>query len=150
MNSGNKEYIRVANEETDKISRKLLSWLNKWEDKPVKQIDYEYLIDDTQGMAMSTIQGAYKTAQYIFGGYKAEYQFKIIYRLQPSTTGQRLSADETLNEFANWIERTKPPILGDNINRVKFITNARSSMFGRYSDGTEDHQILMTMNYEVI
>lgn len=144
-----KTYITVDGSEADRVSRKLLVWLNSWQEKPVSQIDYEYLVDDAEGMALSTIQGAYKSRQYILGGYEAQYQFKIIYRIQANSTGQRLSADETLNRLADWIMSEEMPSLGDGISKVRFETNARSSLFARYEDGSEDHQILMTLIYEV-
>ena len=129
------------------MSRLLLIWLNRWPDKPVRRIEYEYL-DDEESMALSLVQGAYKSGEYILGGYEATYQFKVVYRLSASTIDRRLSADEKLNALSDWITSSAPPVLGDNITRVKFTVNARSALFGRYDDGTEDHQILMTMTYE--
>ncbi len=143
----NKPINYVSNKETEQISRKVLSWLNKFPEKPVK-IDYEYLRDDGISMALSTIQGAYKTAQYITGGYKAQYQFKVAYRLQPSKNNDRLSADEILNALANWAADNPPDLGGPRYIRVE--CDARASLFARYEDGSEDHQILMTMIYEVI
>lgn len=137
----------VSNKETEQISRKVLTWLNKFPDKPVG-IDYEYLKADGISMALSTIQGAYKTAQYIVGGYKAQYQFKVIYRLQPSSNNDRLSADELLNKLADWAAENAPDLGGPHFVRVQ--CDARSSLFAAYDDGSEDHQILETLIYEVI
>lgn len=83
----------------------MLVWANTFPDKPVTVIKYEFLdIDDAAGddaaMALSTIQGTYITQQYIIGGYQAEYQFKIIYRIKPgSSNDKRLQADEMLNHL---------------------------------------------------
>ena len=55
----NKNLNMVAATETDSISRALFRWLNTWPDKPVV-INYESLPADGEGMALSTIQGAYK------------------------------------------------------------------------------------------
>lgn len=141
----------VTNSETDQVSRGLLVWLNEYADRPTI-INYEYLEDDSVGMAMSSIQSAYKTRQYIDGTYEAEYQFKIIYRLYPSTSNnKRLEADELLNALADWAVSRKPhPQIGTNKVVTKMACNTRSSLFARYEDGAEDHQILMTMTYEVI
>lgn len=138
---------QIEGKEADRVSRLLLIWLNRWPDKPVRRIEYEYL-DDEESMALSLVQGAYKSGEYILGGYEATYQFKVVYRLSASTIDRRLSADEKLNALSDWITSSAPPVLGDNITRVKFTVNARSALFGRYDDGTEDHQILMTMTYE--
>lgn len=138
---------QIEGKEADRVSRLLLIWLNRWPDKPVRRIEYEYL-DDEESMALSLVQGAYKSGEYILGGYEATYQFKVVYRLSASTIDRRLSADEKLNALSDWITSSVPPVLGGNITRVKFTVNARSALFGRYDDGTEDHQILMTMTYE--
>lgn len=138
---------QIEGKEADRVSRLLLIWLNRWPDKPVRRIEYEYL-DDEESMALSLVQGAYKSGEYILGGYEATYQFKVVYRLSANTIDRRLSADEKLNALSDWITSSAPPVLGDNITRVKFTVNARSALFGRYDDGTEDHQILMTMTYE--
>lgn len=112
-------------------------------------IDFEYLGDDKPCMALSTIQGAYKTVQYITGGYLAQYQFKIIYRAQPQDNNDRLKMDEVLNGLADWASsREDKPDIGGGL-RVKSIScNTQSVYLGRYEGGDEDHQILMTMKYE--
>lgn len=142
--------MRVPGAEEDKVTRALLSWLNEYPDKP-ETINFEYLEDDAPSMAMSLIQGVYKTRRYILGGYEAECQFKLIYRLQPSNNNQRLAADETLNAIADWAT-TRPdgPEIGYGRKFRRMVSNTRAALFGRYENGDEDHQILMTMTYEVI
>lgn len=134
------------------ISRTLLSWLNQYPEKPVPVINYEYLPDDVPAMAMSTIQGATVVSRYIVGGYKAQYQFKLIYRLQPgNSNNNRLKADEILDAMGVWAAtREDKPVLGDGIRFLKIEVNTNSSLFARYENGDEDHQILLTMTYEVI
>lgn len=151
MNSTNKNVYLVTAMEQDKISRILLYWLNEYPDLPAS-INYEFLSSGEPSMALSTIQGATKTKRYITGGYEAQYQFKVIYRAQPGDSNDgRLRADETLNDLGDWA-CTNPdlPDLGVGISCLRIETNARSSLFGRYENGDEDHQILMTMTYEVI
>lgn len=139
----------VSNAETDKISRTMLAWLNTYPDKPVSLIEYENLKDDEPSMALSTIQAAYKTKQYITGGYVAQYQFKVIYRLQGMSNNERLGADELLNAMGDWMsDRANTPDIGYRV--LKIVCDTRSALFGAYDNGDEDHQILMTMTYEVI
>lgn len=154
MISNEKKRTLVAAEEVDKISRSMLVWANTFPDKPVTIIKYEFLdIDEASGddtaMALSTIQGTYITRQYIIGGYQAEYQFKIIYRIKPGTSNdKRLQADEMLNRFGDWA-RTQRPDLGDGINALRVEPTTQSSKFAAYEDGYEDYQILMRLTYEV-
>lgn len=146
-----KTYVPAAEE--DQVSRKLLVWLNTCPALPdgVDLIRFEFLPADAPGMAVSTIQSAYKTRQYILGGYEAEYQFKVIYRLKPgNSTDQRLKADETLNQIGEWMETAELPALGDG-QRIRDVKRtARSALFAMYENGDEDHQILCKMTYEVL
>lgn len=139
----------VSNAETDNVSRSMLAWLNSYPQKPVDLIAYEFLDTDKPSMALSTIQGAYKTKQYITGGYVAQYQFKVIYRVQAASNNDRLNADETLNAMGDWMaDRANAPDIGFRVLRV--VCDSRSSLFAAYENGDEDHQVLMTMTYEVI
>lgn len=138
----------VSTQEQDQISRLLLAWLNEYPGLPVTAINYEFLAEGQTGMALSVIQGAYKTKRYLRGRYEAQYQFKVIYRLQPSSTGTRLKADEFLDTFGDWaVNRKDLPMVGAGKKVVRLTVNSRSALFGRYENGDEDHQILMTMDY---
>lgn len=139
----------VSAAEEDKVSRKLLVWLNTYPDLPVDLIRFEFLPADTSAMAISTIQAAYIVKRYVLGGYQAEYQFKIIYRVNPGNSmDKRLKADELLNAIGDWATGKRPDI-GAGKRVVSLEPTTRSSLFAVYENGDEDHQILMKMNYEV-
>lgn len=139
----------VSAAEEDQVSRKLLVWLNTYPELPVDLIRFEFLPADTSAMAMSTIQAAYIVRKYILGGYQAEYQFKIIYRIKPGNSNdKRLKADELLNAIGDWASGQKPDI-GDDKRVVSLEPTTRSSLFAMYENGDEDHQILIKLNYEV-
>lgn len=150
----------VAAEEQDKISRNVLIWLNTFPDIPatvlagnaLTPINFEFLEANVPGMALSTIQSPYIVVRYITGGYKAEYQFKIIYRIVPGSTAspdKRLKADELLNRLGDWVTQSNPD-LGSGITALGVEATTRSSLFAMYENGDEDHQIFMKLTYEVI
>ena len=139
----------VSAAEEDQVSRKLLVWLNTYAELPVDIIRFEFLPADTSAMALSTIQAAYIVRKYILGGYQAEYQFKVIYRMKPGNSNdKRLKADELLNAIGDWATGKRPDI-GTGKRVVSLEPTTRSSLFAVYENGDEDHQILMKMNYEV-
>lgn len=153
MDQNKRTFKSVSNDEVDQISRLLLVWLNQSPYKPeeVDLIRFEYLPATAPAMALSTIQGAYVTREYILGGYEAEYQFKLIYRVNAGTSNDvRLKADELLNAFGDWAaDRRRTPDMGGNIRVRRIECASRSSLFSMYESGEEDHQILMKMTYEV-
>ena len=110
MNSTNKNMVSA--EEQAQVSRLLLVWLNQFPDKPVNKINFEYLEEDV-GMAMSVVQGVYKTRQFIDGSYEAQYQFQVINRVIPASNDERLKADEVLDMLGAWAESAEKPFLGD-------------------------------------
>lgn len=150
MAESEKPLEAVPSYEQEQVSRGLLAWLNQYTGFPagVKRFDFEFLEEDKPCMALSTIQGTYIIKRYVGGDYRAEYQFKLIYRGQPTTNGDRLKMDEVLDAIGDWAahRRDRPDIgAGKQVQRI--TVNARSSLFGRYENGDEDHQILMTMTY---
>lgn len=145
-----KPKIPVSATEEDQVTRKLLIWLNSYPDLPVDMIRFEFLAADTEGMALSTIQAGYITKQYILGGYQAELQFKIIYRLKPGNSNdKRLKADEILNAIGDFAASAELPDIGEGKKARDVKPTTRSSLFAMYDNGDEDHQILMKLIYEV-
>lgn len=154
MTSENKPVLLVKKSEEDQVSRNMVLWANTFPDLPDDlsgdiAINFEYLVADFPCMAISTIQSTYILKRYILGGYQAEYQFKLIYRIKPGKSiDKRLKADELLDRFGDWA-RTQRPYIGDNMRVLRIEATTRSSMFAVYENGDEDHQILMKMTYEV-
>lgn len=143
------EYVPAVEE--DQVSRRLIVWLNTFPDIPlsITRIDYEFMRPDLTCMALSTIQGTYIIERNIIGGYLAEYQFKIIYRVKPgSSPDSRLSADELLDRLAKWADGQKPD-LGEGIQVETLEQTTLSSLFAQMADGWEDHQIFMRLTYKV-
>lgn len=150
-----KNAVILPKAEADSISRALLLWLNKWPGKPVSAININYLKDDEPGMSLASPQGTIMLASYLRGAYQARYNFKIIYRVQPGiSNNNKLTAMETLESFAQWIEETRPlPVLPDGKRAIKFNrnqTDPNAELFNRYENGDEDYQILMTLDYSSV
>lgn len=140
--------VHVITTEADEVARTVRTWLNTYTDKPEPVVDAEHL-GEYAGLAMQTIQAAYKTRQYITGGYQAQFQFALLYRTITTDVGDRLEADERLNAFGRWAESTALPTLGTNIRAIKITRNTNSALVARWDDGAEDHELRMTLIYEV-
>lgn len=142
----------VTAEEEQKISRRMMAWINGYTDFPaaISKVDFEQLPAKGTGMALSVMQGAYITRRYITGGHAAEYAFALQYRIIPGTSNDaRLKADESLNAISDWAAQNWPEI-GEGIRVTNLETTQRAALLVPYEDGSEDHQILMRLEYEVI
>ena len=137
----------IITPEAEQIARAVRAWLNTYSEKPVRMVDVEYLGDGTS-LTISTVQTAYKTRRYITGGYQAQYQFTILYQTIPTTANERLEMDEVLNNYAAWVESTKPE-LPSNCRFIRCTRNTNAALLGRDANGSEVHQILFTLLYEV-
>ena len=133
--------------EAEQISRAVRTWLNSYPDKPMRVVDVEFL-GETSGLALETIQAAYRTRRYITGGYQAQYQFGILYQTIATTANERLEADEILNEYATWAEATSPE-LPEGCRFIRVERNTNAAILSRDANGSEIHQILLTLLYEV-
>lgn len=152
MSSINKKTVPADPEETDDIIRKVLIWLNSYQDFPkgVGLIVPEPMLQEKQdGMELSVIQNGI-TNRYIYGGHKAEIQFAIFYRIyKPSGPDRRLKAMQALNQLGVYACSTIPD-LGSGVNFIRCEVTSQAAFLAPDESGDEDYQILMNMTYEVI
>lgn len=139
----------VSATEQNEISRAVLIWLNSYEEKP-KKVDFEYL-GKTSGLCLSVVQAAFKTRQYVLGGYQAQFQFQVVYRLIADDVNKRLKADEDLNKMGEWMETNIASLsLPAGIVNERIRRDMAAALMARYDNTAEDHSISMTLTYEVI
>ena len=140
----NKQKVLVPALEREQIARSVCAWLNSYTDKPVTKIEYEYLGDS--GITISAISTPYKLRQFIDGCYVAQYQFFVTYRSRPANNDARLRMDESLDRLAAWAESNIPDFgAAFTVQRVECLNG--STLVNRYDDGSEDHQISLSLTY---
>ena len=100
------------------------------------------------GICLSTEQAPVYAARYIAGGYRAQYDFRIIYRVLPSDDGDMLDAVEALTDVCAWCETTAPPDLGDAVNE-KITRTSDVAVLAVYEDGTSDYGASLSLTWEV-
>lgn len=150
MDDKQKPKILVSASENADVSRAVRKWLNTYPNKPLSKLDFEWL-SKSSGLCISTIQAAYKTKQFIDGTYQAQYQFKIIYRTTATDADERITADEVLDKYGEWAEQNSGSLnIADGISVKKVKRDTAAALFARYEGDVEDHQILLTLLYEVI
>lgn len=151
MSSENKPRIMVADSERAKIDRSVIIWLSTYPDLPVDAVKTESQLGVNEpGMGISSITSAYINQSYICGGYEAEYQFTLIYRIKPGNSmNKSLEANEVLNRMGDWARKNKP-VLGEGIRVRKVEPISIAQLYAPYEDGDEDHHIPIKITYEVI
>ena len=146
----NKPKILLPWQESEQVQRALLEWIMTYPELPAA-ISFESLPENGPGLCLSTIQAAHRLKSYIAGGYLAQYQFNLIYRIQPTDDEDQLAAVELLNRIGAWAEQKETkPNLPDRASVRQIVRTNNAAIFAAYEDGSRDYQIAMTMTWEVI
>ena len=144
-----KTKVLVSAEEQTQISRAVIAWLNTCEEKP-RKVDFEFL-GKSGGLCVSVVQAAYKTRQYINGGYQAQFQFQLVSRLIADNVDKRLEADEKLDKMGEWMEKNISTLaLPTGIINARIRRDMAAAITARYDNNAEDHSTSMILTYEVI
>lgn len=127
------------------------TWLNTCTQLPADAVgvSFEDLKENEAGICFTTLQAPAYVARYILGGYKAEYRFRIIYRVLPSDDSDILDAVEALTAIAGWCETAAPPALEGAVS-VRVVRTTDVTIFAAYEDGSNDYYIDLTLTWEVI
>lgn len=148
-----KKLSAVPVSESSKVYRSIKEWLDTYPNKPAERMDYEFLPEDGGLTFAISNQGVLKTHEYILGGYEAQCQFSILYRVACATNDDRMKADEILNSYGEWCEQNiatlviaAPP--ESTARPIKCMRNTESALLAREM-GIEVHSIALILNYEV-
>lgn len=132
------------------VQTAMKTWLNTCPVKPVA-IAYDSLPRDGVGVTITDSQTVLKTKQFVYGGYEAKYDFKLVYRVQPTDDTDQTDAINSLNEIGAWAEQSNTkPSLGSKAKSIKVKRTGNASLMSVYEDGTFDYAIELTMTWEVI
>lgn len=129
--------------------RAVKAWLNTSDQLPTGMtVTFEDLPENDAGLCFATEQAPAYTARYIAGGYKAEYRFRLIYRVLPTDDGDMLDAVEKLSAIAQWCTTSTPPDVANAINELITRTSDVAVM-NVYEDKTTDYSVSLTLSWEV-
>ena len=150
MAGTNPPVVLLPTAATINVQSALKTWLNTCTEIPVSAgtISFENLLDNESGMCFATVQAPAYVRCYIMGGYKAQYKFRIIYRVLPTDDSDMLTAVETLAKIGAWCETAAPPDLSGAVNELVTRTSD-VAILAAYEDGSSDYSIELTITWEV-
>lgn len=130
------------------VARAIKTWLNSCSDLATgDEFTFEDLAEDARGLTFTTDQAAVYAARYISGGYRGEYRFRLIYRVQPSDDADMLTAVEYLTGICAWCETAAPPDLDNAVNE-RIIRTSDVAVLAVYEDGCTDYSASLTFTWE--
>lgn len=131
------------------VVRAVKAWLNTCDEIPSGlSVTFEDLAENGVGLCFSTEQAAVYAARYITGGYRAEYRFRVIYRVLPSDDGDQMDAVELLTAICAWCETAAPPDIGGAVNE-KITRTSDAAVLSVYEDGCTDYGASLMLTWEV-
>lgn len=131
------------------VVRAVKAWLNTCDEIPSGlSVTFEDLAENGVGLCFSTEQAAVYAARYIAGGYRAEYRFRVIYRVLPSDDGDQMDAVELLTAICAWCETAAPPDIGGAVNE-KITRTSDAAVLSVYEDGCTDYGASLMLTWEV-
>lgn len=131
------------------VVRAVKTWLNTCTEIPTGMtVSFEDLAENKPGLCFSTEQAAVYAARYIGGGYRAEYRFRVIYRVLPSDDGDQMDAVELLTAICAWCETAAPPDISDAVNE-KITRQSDAAVLAVWEDGCTDYGASLMLTWEV-
>lgn len=131
------------------VVRAVRAWLNTCGEIPSGlSVTFEDLAENDVGLCFSTEQAAVYAARYIAGGYRAEYRFRVIYRVLPSDDGDQMAAVELLTAICAWCETAAPPDIGGAVNE-KITRTSDAAVLNVDEDGCTDYAASLMLTWEV-
>lgn len=131
------------------VVRAVKAWLNTCDEIPRGlSVTFEDLAENGVGLCFSTEQAAVYAARYIAGGYRAEYRFRVIYRVLPSDDGDQMDAVELLTAICAWCETAAPPDIGGAVNE-RITRTSDAAVLAVYEDGCTDYGASLMLTWEV-
>ena len=129
--------------------RAVRTWLNTCTELPSGlTATFENLPENAVGICFATVQAPIYAARYVIGGFRAQYQFQIIYRVLPSDDSDMLDAVEKLTDICSWCETAAPPVIEGAVN-IKIKRTSDVAIIAAYEDGTNDYSASFSLIWEV-
>lgn len=135
--------------DTEKVQEKLIAWFGTCTAIPSGlTIGFENLPENDTGICISTRQTAFYEKRYIGGGYKAQYQFYVIYRVLPTDQQDNLDAINLLDKVGAWAEQNFDTLTISGVTQ-SVTRDSNAAILSVYEDGAKDYNISLTVTWEV-
>lgn len=128
------------------IAKNVLDHLNSWTDKPCV-FSLEKLPKSGNALMLQPLPGSGVLKKYIDGSFIGLFSFAVYFRIEQADTNDKLSAYETLEDLAYWIEHESLPVLSDHRQAIS-IKQESTSFLSLSSDDTEDYQTVFNLTYK--
>lgn len=132
--------------DTVAVAKDMLQHLNKWSDKPCK-FALEELSKKSPALMIQPLAGSGIERRYVDGSFIGLFTFAVYLRAEQTDTHKKLSAYDTLEKLAYWLEHSELPELSGNKTAIKIEQSATPAL-AMVDDDTEDYQAVFSLRYK--
>ena len=128
------------------VAKDMLRHLNQWQKKPCR-FALEELPNKAPALMLQPLASSGIERKYIDGSFIGQFTFAVYYRDDMMDTADKLSAYDTLEALAYWLENSPLPILGGKRIALKIEQTATPAL-AQTDDDTEDYQTIFSLRYK--
>lgn len=127
------------------VAKAVLDYINTMAGIPVTA-RFGELDDRAPAISMQGEAGAVKDKEYINGSYRARYAFKVLYKVQGSSTAEGLAADKVLVDIGAHLEAATSVSLGTG----RTLDRMEMTSFPEHMGITDSGQAVHGADYQLI
>ena len=131
--------------DTVAVAKDMLHHLNSWPDKPCN-FAMEELPKKSPAIMLQPVAGSGVERRYIDGSFIGLFSFAVYLRSEQTDTHEKLSAYDTLEQLAYWLENSALPSLSGRRTAIK-IEQSTTTALALLDDDTEDYQTVFSLRY---
>lgn len=128
------------------VAKDMLNHLNNWPDKPCR-FSIEELPNKAPALMLQPLAGSGVERRYIDGSFIGLFTFSVYLRTEQTDTHDKLSAYDTLEKLAYWLENSDLPVLSGKRSAIKIEQSATPAL-ALIDDDTEDYQTVFSLRYK--
>lgn len=132
--------------DTVAVARDVLQHINMWADKPAR-FTLEDLQNKSPSLMLQPLAGSGVVRKYIDGSFIGLFSFAVYLRIATTDTHAKLSAYNTLESLAFWLENNPLPTLSGNRIALSIEQTATTTL-AAVDEGVEDYQTIFSLNYK--
>lgn len=139
----------LSRAEAQEVHHAVKTWLNTCTELPIGvAVSFENLKENDVGLCFSTDQSPVYAARYITGGFRAQYQMQIIYRVLPTDDSDVLAAVDDLTAISAWCAENADALAITGAVNVRIERTSDAAVLAVYEDGTSDYGCGITITWE--
>ncbi len=102
----------------------------------------------TESIGIYTLQGAIYLRKYVSGSYVAQFPFRVVYKVNPTTSKARISKQSFMENLSSWLTGCTATFNDEHITLEKIERTSPVIKIEADADGFEQYTFTMNLIYQ--